>query len=95
MKKNQKKKIKITILFNISYIKEYDFLNCYNLECIIYYETNYQEIYDNSFSGNKQLSFIITYLIFSSETFGSYKVWKSTELPLTCPSKSNWLKSVE
>ena len=72
--KKSKKKIKITILFNISYIKEYDFLNCYNLECIIYYETNYQEIYDNSFSGNKQLSFIITYLIFSSETFGSYKV---------------------
>ena len=52
-------------------------------------------IYDNSFSGCEKLSFIITYLTYSSETFGSFKVQKSSELPLTCHIKSNKLKSGE
>ena len=86
----------ITILSNISYIQEYAFLNCSNLECILYYGTNNPEIiYDNSFSGCEKLSLIVTYLTYSSETFGSFKVQKSSELPLTCPSKSNKLNSGE
>ena len=86
----------ITILSNIYQIHEYAFLNCYNLECILYYGTNSPEmIYDNSFSGCEKLSFIITYLTYSSETFGSFKVRKTSELPLTCPSKNNQLKSGE
>ena len=86
----------ITILSNISYIQEYAFLNCFNLECIIYYGTNNPEtIYDNSFSGCEQLSYIITYLTYSNETFGQFNVSKSSELPLTCPSKSNKLNSGE
>ena len=51
--------------------------------------------YNNSFSGCEKLSFIITYLTYSSETFGSFKVRKTSELPLTCPSKNNQLKSGE
>ena len=86
----------ITILSNISKIQEYAFLNCSNLECILYYGTNNPEmIYDNSFSGCEKLSFIITYLTYSSETFGSFKVQKTSELPLTCHIKSNRLKSGE
>ena len=86
----------ITILSNISEIQEYAFLKCSNLECILYYGTNNPEIiYDNSFSGCEKLSFIITYLTYSSETFGSFKVRKTSELPLTCKSKSNRLKSGE
>ena len=55
----------ITILSNISEIQEYAFLNCSNLECILYYGTNNPEmIYDNSFSGCEKLSFIITYLTY-------------------------------
>ena len=77
----------IIILSNISKIQEYAFLNCYNLECILYYGTNNPEIiYDNSFSGCEKLSFIITYLTYSNETFGQFNVSKSSELPLTCPS---------
>ena len=49
---------------------------------------NPEIIYDNSFSGCEKLSFIITYLTYSSETFGSFKVRKSSELPLTCHIKS-------
>ena len=52
-------------------------------------------IYDNSFSGCEKLSLIVTCLTYSSETFGSFKVQKTSELPLTCPSKSNRLKSGE
>ena len=52
-------------------------------------------IYDNSFSGCEKLSFIITYLTYSNETFGQFNVSKSSELPLTCPSKSNKLNSGE
>ena len=86
----------ITILSNISYIKEYAFLKCSNLECILYYGTNSPEmIYDNSFSGCEKLSLIVTYLTYSSETFGSFKVQKSSELPLICPSKTNKLKNGE
>ena len=79
----------ITILSNISYIEEYSFLNCSNLECILYYGTNNPEkIYDNSFSGCEKLSFIITYLTYSSEIFRTFKVSKSFELSLTCSFKS-------
>ena len=46
-------------------------------------------IYDNSFSGCEKLSFIITYLTYSSKTFGSFKVRKTSEFPLTCHIKSN------
>ena len=52
-------------------------------------------IYDNSFSGCEKLSFIITYLTYSNETFGSFKVQKTSELPLTCHIKNNQLKSGE
>ena len=84
----------ITILSNVSQIQEYAFLNCSNLECILYYGTNNPEmIYDNSFSGCEKLSFIITYLTYSSETFGSFKVQKSSELPLTCTSKNEQTKN--
>ena len=86
----------IIILSNISKIQEYAFLNCYNLEYILYYGTNNPEIiYDNSFSGCEKLSFIITYLTYSNETFGQFNVSKSSELPLTCPLKTNQLKSGE
>ena len=86
----------IAILSSISKIQEYAFLNCSNLECILYYGTNNPEIiYDNSFSGCEKLSFIITYLTYSSETFGSFKVRKLSELPLTCHIKNNQLKSGE
>ena len=86
----------ITILSNISYIQENAFLNCYNLECILYYGNNNPEIiYDNSFSGCKELSFIITCITYSNETFGSFKVQKTSELPLTCSSKSGEPKSGE
>ena len=50
-------------------------------------------IYDNSFSGCEQLSSIITYLTYSSETFGSFKVQKTSELSLTCPSKNDQTKN--
>ena len=84
----------ITILSNISFIKEYAFLNCSNLECILYYGTNNPEIiYDNSFSGCEKLSFIITYLTYSNETFGSFNVRKSSELPLTCHIETDQPKS--
>ena len=80
----------------MSYIQENAFLNCYNLECILYYGNNNTEIiYDNSFSGCKEFSFIITCITYSNETFGSFKVQKTSELPLTCPSKTNKLKSGE
>ena len=86
----------IIILSNISYIREYAFLNCLNLECILYYGTNNPEkVHDNIFSGCEEFSFIITCLTYSSETFGSFKVRKTSELPLTCLSKSNRLKSGE
>ena len=86
----------IIILSNISYIREYAFLNCLNLECILYYGTNNPEkVHDNIFSGCEEFSFIITCLTYSSETFGSFKVLKSSELPLTCHIKSNRLKSGE
>ena len=86
----------ITILSNIFYIQEYAFLKCFNLECILYYGTNSPEmIYDNSFSGCEKLSLIVTYLTYSSETFGSFKVQKSSELPLTCPSKIEQTKNGE
>ena len=45
-------------------------------------------IYDILLSGCEQLSFIITSLTYSNETFGSFKVQKTSELPLTCPSKN-------
>ena len=86
----------ITILSNIFKIQEYAFLNCSNLECILYYGINNPEmIYDNSFSGCENLSTVITYSTYSNETFGSFKVQKTSELPLTCPSKSNKLNSGE
>ena len=84
----------ITILSNISYIQENAFLNCYNLECILYYGNNNPEIiYDNSFSGCKEFSFIITCITYSNETFGSFKVQKTSELPLTCPTKTEQTKN--
>ena len=83
----------ITILSNISKIQEYAFLKCSNLECILYYGTNNPEIFDNSFSGCEKFSFIITYLTYSNETFGSFKVQKITELPLACPSKNEQTKN--
>ena len=52
-------------------------------------------IYDNSFSGCDKLLFIITYLTYSSETFGSFKVRKSSELPLTCHNETLQPKSGE
>ena len=86
----------ITILSNISEIQEYAFLNCFNLECILYYGTNNPEMnYNNSFSGCEKLSFIITYLTYSNETFGSFKVRKSSELPLTCHIETDQLKNGE
>ena len=56
---------------------------------------NPEIIYDNSFSGCEQLSYIITYLTYSIETFGSFKVRKTSELPLTCHIKSNQFKGGE
>ena len=86
----------ITILSNIYQIHEYAFLNCYNLECILYYGNNNPEIiYDNSFSGCKEFSFIITCITYSNETFGSFKVRKSSELPLTCHIETDQLKNGE
>ena len=61
----------------------------------MYYTNNPEKIYDNSFSGCEKLSLIVPYLTYSSETFRSLKVQKTSELPLTCPSKTNKLKSGE
>ena len=84
----------ITILSNISEIQEYAFLNCSNLECILYYGTNNPEtISDNSFSGCDKLSSIITDLTYSNETFGQFNVSKSSKLPLTCHIEPDQYKS--
>ena len=48
---------------------------------------------DNSFSECEKLSFIIAYSTYPSETFGSFKVRKTSELSLTCPSKTEQTKN--
>ena len=84
----------IIILSNISKIQEYAFLNCYNLEYILYYGTNNPEtIYDNSFSGCENLSIVITYSTYSNEKFGQFNVSKSSKLPLTCHNEPDQYKS--
>ena len=83
------------ILSNISNIYEFSFLNCCNLECIQYFGTEEPNVNQNAFQGCTILKYIYTNLVYSKETFGSFKVLKTSELSNMCSSERNQLKIEE
>ena len=85
----------ITILSNISEIKDYAFLNCSNLKCIQYFGTKEPNIGHNAFQGCKVLEYVNTNSMYSSETFGNFKVQKTLKLSDLHSPKRSRLKNKE
>ena len=85
----------IIILSNISKIHEFSFLNCYNLECVQYFGTQEPNVNQNAFQGCTILEYIYTNSIYSSETFGSFKVRKTLKPSNFGSSERSGLKDGE
>ena len=73
-------------------IYEFSFLNCYNLECIQYPGTDEPNVNHNAFQGCAILKYIYTNLTYSSKTFGSFEVRKTSDPSDMCPSERSGLK---